>query len=42
MPLADDLRLRHCVLDIGLVIYSGVWLFKALYVRIALLYDSRL
>ena len=44
VPLADDLSARSCVSDTGfsmVVIYSGVKLFKALYVRIALLYVNR-
>ena len=44
VPFADDLRVRSCVSDTGfkrVVIYSGVKLFNALYVKIALLYVSR-
>ena len=44
MPLADDQSARSCVSDTGfsiIVIYSGVRLFKALYVRTALLYVNR-
>ena len=41
MPFADDLSVRFCVWDVGfnrVVIYSGVRLFNALYVKTALLY----
>ena len=44
VPLADDLSARSCVSDTGfsmVVIYSGVRLFKALYVRTALLFVNR-
>ena len=44
VPLADDLSVRFCVSDAGfnrVVIYSGVRLFNALYVKTALLYFNR-
>ena len=44
VPLADDLSARLCVSDAGfsrVVIYSGVRLFNALYVKTALLYLNR-
>ena len=45
VPLTDDLRLRLWVSETGFnkfVIYSGVSLFRALYVSIDLLYARRL
>ena len=45
VPLTDDLRLRLWVSETGFnkfVIYSGVSIFRALYVSTALLYVRRL
>ena len=39
-PFSDDHKFKVCTSDIGfrsLEIYSGVWLFNALYIKIALL-----
>lgn len=41
VPFDPDRKFKGCICDIGinnLLIYSGVILFKALYVRIAVLY----